>query len=148
MARIIPSDPNRDTADSPLGKFRRFAQLKTLAKDLTSQAEILKKELSSWVDQAGYADENGSKWVDFDSPIEGYASVQWQRRSTPKLDQDAAEKLLAEKGLLHRCTTTVTVLDETEIMTCLAEEVLTAADIAVMFPSTESWAFVPTKAAK
>jgi hypothetical protein len=148
MARIIPPDPNRDATDSPLGKFRRFAQLKTLAADLTKQADLLKKELSAWVDTAGYTDDKGSKWVDFETPIEGYSALQWQRRSTPRLDADAAEKMLTERGLESRCYKTIRVLDETEVMTCLAEEVLSSADIDVMFPCTETWAFVPTKASK
>ena len=148
MARIIPPDPNRDPADSPLGKFRRFQQLRTLADDLTKQANLLKKDLVSWVDKAGYSDEKGSKWVDFEDPIEGFASLQYQRRSTPELDEDAAEKLLAKKGLTDRCFKMVRVLDETEVMTCLAEEILTAEDIDVMFPAKITWAFVPTKVAK
>ena len=148
MARIIPPDPNRDLADSPLGKFRRFAQLKVLAADLTKQADLLKKELSAWVDKAGYADDKGSKWVDFETPIEGFSALQWQRRVTPHLDAEAAETLLSERGLRGRCYKTIRVLDEAEVMTCLAEEIISDADIDVMFPPTESWAFVPTKASK
>lgn len=132
-------------SDEPLGKFRRWAQMKRLSEELAKDANNLKTQLTEWVKKSGYADDKGSLWVDLETPIEGYSAVQYQRRVAQPLDPDVAEELIAQRGLEDRCYKTVRVLDETEIMACIAEGVLTAEDVDAMFPPKVTWAFVPTK---
>lgn len=142
MARIIDSPAPLDGMHK---KVQRFAQIKALITDLSDQMDTLKKELSDWVRDTGYIDDKGSRWIEFEDPIEGYSALQWQRRVTPKLDEDAALQILAAHGVEDQCFKTVRVLDENAVMALVTEGVLDDAEVDAMFPPKVTWAFVPTK---
>lgn len=131
---------------SLVSKVRRFLTLKNRIDDLSKEQSVLKTELSDLVDVDGEPDEKGHIWLPLPEEVDGYTSLQKQRRVSQKLDQDEAEKILKEKGLYERCYKMVPVLDEAEVMACLYEELITEEEIDTMFPKAVSYAFIPSKA--
>lgn len=125
-------------------KYREFVLLKKNIDDLTARQNILKKDLSSFVDDNGLEDDKGHKW--FDMPeYQGYVGMQRQRRVSQKLDEEAAHELLREKGLTARCFELRPVLNEEAVMECLTEGLLTEDDIDSMYPQTITSAFILKK---
>jgi hypothetical protein len=124
--------------------YKEYVHLKKNIDDLTARQSVLKKELLSFVDGNGSEDDKGHKW--FDMPeYGGYAGMQKQRRVSQKIDEDAAQELLREKGLSARCFELKPVLNQDEVMTCLLEGLLTEEDIDTIFPKTVTSAFVLMK---
>jgi hypothetical protein len=125
--------------------FREYVHLKRNIDDLTARQNVIKKELISFVDDNGLEDDKGHKWYDM-AEYNGYNGMQRQRRVSHKLDEQAAHDLLREKGLSARCFELKPVLNQDEVMACLAEGLLTEDDVDTIFPKTVTPAFVLTKA--
>jgi len=125
--------------------FREYLNIKTLADDTTARANQIKAELNQAVEALGQVDDRGHVWLELSEEIGGYYSLQRQKRISKSLDEQVAEKILAERQLTDLCYKTIQVLDEDAIMAMLYEGRLTDEDIDVMFPSKVTWAFVPSK---
>lgn len=140
IEREVPKEGN-----AVVVKVRKYLQLKGRIEDLTKEQAGLKTELSTLVDAEGTPDEKGHLWYSLPEEVDGYLSLQRQRRVTQKLDEDVAARILKEKGLESRCYKMVPVLDESEVMACLYEGSLTEEEIDSMFPKSVSYAFIPSK---
>ena len=128
-----------------VSKVRKYVSLRSRIEDLTKEQSSLKTELSDLVDNEGTPDEKGHIWYSLPEEVDGYVSLQRQRRVTQKLDEDTARAVLKQKGLIDRCYKLVPVLDEAEVMACLYEDLLTEEEIDSMFPKSVSYAFIPSK---
>ena len=142
----IVENPTRVPETGMISKVRKFLTLKRQIDDLSKEHSLIKTELSELVDTQGEVDDKGHKWIQLPEEIEGYKALQRQRKVSRRINEEAARKLLVEKKLSSRCYKSVPVLDEDEIMSCLYEGLLTEEEIDQIFPSTISWAFVPSKA--
>jgi len=125
--------------------FHEYVHLKRNIDDLTKRQDEIKKELMSFVDSNGLEDDKGHKWYDMPE-YNGYNGMQRQRRVSNKLDEQTAHDLLREKGLSARCYELKPVLNQDEIMACLAEGLLTEEDVDSIFSKSVTHAFVLTKA--
>jgi hypothetical protein len=140
IERNLPSEGN-----PIVSKVRKYVSLRSRIEDLTKEQSSLKTELSTLVDNEGTPDEKGHLWYSLPEEVDGYISLQRQRRVTQKLDEDEASRTLAARGLSERCYKMVPVLDESEVMACLYEGLLTEEEIDAMFPKSVSYAFIPSK---
>jgi hypothetical protein len=77
--------------------------------------------------------------------VDGYRSLQRQRKVSQSLDPAEANRILTAKGLADRCYSMEPVLNEDQVMSCLYEGLLTEEDIDTMFPKKIIWAFIPSK---
>ena len=146
MVRIAEAEAAEPTPEETLlQRVRTFVRLKTTIKSLTTDAESIKKDLSAIVDTDGEEDEDGSRWLNLPTEFDGFSSLKRERRVTRKIDIEAAETLLREKGLYDRCVEQRPVLNEDEVMACFAEDLLSDEDFDMIFPSTITYAFVPSK---
>lgn len=144
MPKVIERDlPNE--GNPIVSKVRKYVNLRSRIEDLTKEQSSLKTELSTLVDNEGTPDEKGHLWYSLPEEVDGYISLQRQRRVTQKLDEEEASRTLAAKGLSERCYKMVPVLDESEVMACLYEGLLTEEEIDSMFPKSVSYAFIPSK---
>ena len=144
----MPKVIERETPKAPnelLMKVRSYVSIRGRIDDLTKEQSVLKSELSDIVDEQGIPDEKGHIWLELPEEVDGFKSLQRQRRVTQRLDEDVAEPLLKEKGLADRCWKMVPMLDESEVMACLYEGLLTEEEIDSMFPKSVSYAFIPSK---
>ena len=140
IQRETPKEPNEF-----LRKVRTYLSIKGRIDDLTKEQSTLKSELSDIVDAEGVPDEKGHIWLELPEEVDGYKSLQRQRRVSQRLDEEVATELLKERGLSERCWKMVPVLDESEVMACLYEGLLTEEEIDSMFPKSVSYAFIPSK---
>jgi hypothetical protein len=131
--------------NSLTNKVRKFLTLKGRIDDLSKEQSELKNELSNLVDTTGTADEKGHIWLSLPEEVDGVISLQRQRRVAQKLDEEEARRILISKSLSDRCYKMVPVLDESEVMACLYEGLLTEEEIDTMFPKVVSYAFLPSK---
>ena len=145
---IIESTRNfgKPAEDTTLNKVKRFIMLKRQIDDLSKEQNVLKSYLSEVVDTEGEPDEKGHLFYPLPEEVDGYKSLQRQRRVSQKLDEDAAQRILKEKGLEAKCYQMIPVLDESAVMSALYEGLLTEEEVDTMFPKTETWAFLPVKA--
>ena len=144
MPKVIQNDAPK-LEDSLVSKVRKFVSLKARIDDMTKEQSLIKKELSDLVDAEGTPDEKGHLWLPLPEDVDGYVSLQRQRKVSQKLDEETARKILKSKGLTDRCYKMVPVLDESEVMSCLYEDLLTEEEIDSMFPKAVSYAFIPSK---
>lgn len=144
MPKVIGRELPKEGSDL-LKKVRSYISIKGRIDDLTKEQSVLKSELSDIVDEQGVPDEKGHIWFELPEEVDGYRSLQRQRRVSQRLDEDYAINLLTEKGLYDRCYEKVPVLKESEVMSCLYEGLLTEEEIDTMFPKSVSYAFIPSK---
>lgn len=145
MPKVVQSQRPVKEEISLLTKVRRYINIKRQVDDLTKEQTEIKVELSEVVDSLGEFDAKGHKIFELPEEVDGYVSLQRQRRVSQKLDEDEAKRILTEKNLTNRCYKLTPVLDEDAVMSCLYEGLLTEEDIDTMFPKTETWAFIPLK---
>lgn len=143
MPNIIP--PDKKPVSSVLSKVQQFVTLKRRIDDLTKEQTELKAFLSDLVDKEGEPDDKGHLWYSLDQEVDGYRSLQRQRKVSQSLDMAEATRILKEKGLDSRCFVMQPVLDEDAVMSCLYEGLLTEEDVDTMFPKKVTWAFIPSK---
>jgi hypothetical protein len=143
MPNIIP--PDKPPVSSVLSKVQQFIAIKRQVDDLTKEQSQLKTFLSDLVDQEGEPDDKGHLWYPLEQEVDGYRSLQRQRKVSQSLDSNEASRILKEKGLADRCYSMQPVLNEDEVMSCLYEGKLTEEDIDTMFPKKITWAFIPSK---
>jgi len=136
---------NSPQEDPIVSKVRRLAALKGFIADSTAEKNTVQSELTSVIEEHGISDEKGHLHLELPQEVSGVSSLQLQRRVSQKLDPNVAEKILKDKGLDSRCYTLVPVLNESEVMACYYEDLLTEEDIDTMFVNNVTYAFLMSK---
>ena len=145
MPTIIPPERSPEETSEVLSKAKKFIYLRRQIDDLTKEQSVLKSYLSDIVDQEGEVNGRGHRVYELPEEVDGYVSLQRQRKVSQRLDEDEARRILEEKNLSEKCYRMLPVLDEDAVMACLYEGLLTEEDVDTMFPKTETWAFIPLK---
>lgn len=122
-----------------------YVRMRDRIEGLEKQKKSLRDRLMAFIETYGYDTSNGSLALDLPKPVAGVVRLVRQRSAKKDLDADAAEQILRSRGLWDRCTTTVRVLNEDEIMACLYEGELTDGDMEEMFPVKEIYSLVAKK---
>ena len=143
MPNVIKKDITQE--DPIVAKVRRLVALKDFITSSTAEKATLQSDLTAVIEAEGIPDEKGHIHYELPEEIGGVGSLQLQRRVSQKLDADVAEKILKAKGLDKRCYTLVPVINESEIMACLFEDLLTEEEIDSMFVNNVSYAFLTVK---
>lgn len=143
--------------DSFSTRLLTFLTLKSQLEQAEEHLDGLKGDLSADVEELGYKDDKGHYWLELDAPIEApvfdgdtvkkekFSKVKKQRSVTTRLDPAKAEAILAKKGILKKCQTTIVVLDEDAIQKAYFKGEITKAELGQIFPQTISWSFRPQK---
>ena len=140
MPKVIQKEDPK-TVDPLLEKVSNFVATKRRIDDLSKENNKIKAELSDLVDTDGIPDEKGHLLYDLPQTIAGVTALKRQRRVSQSLDSGVADKILKDKGIYDRCYKMVPTLDESEVMACLYDELLTEEEIDEMFPKSVSYAF-------
>ena len=117
----IESSPRKISSNPLLVKVREYITYKKKIDELSKAQTEVKNELMEEVENNGVEDDKGHLWLELPEEVEGYVSLQRQRRVSQKLDMEEAVALLAAKGLADRCIITIPTVDEDEVMACLYE---------------------------
>jgi len=144
MPNVIERQDPQDPGFMP--KVSEFITLRSRIDDMSKQRDSIKADLSELVDTVGEPDEKGNLWLRLPHEVDGFTSLQRQRKVSQSLDEDTAVELLKEKGLYDRCYAMLPVLKEDEVMACLYEGLITEEEVDKMFPKKVSYAFLTSKA--
>jgi hypothetical protein len=136
--------PGPKTVES---QFAEFQTLKTESELIAKRQKTLRDALLAEVQAAGIVDEKGSLYLALKRPIEVagkvFRTLKSERRVSVRVDETAAEELLAEKGLLERAQKTVVVFDPDMLYVLNQEGLLSDDELDELMVSSESWAFKP-----
>ena len=147
MARTIKRRKSVDIG--PL--LKHYLDQRMMRERTATEEDRDKKELMSALAEAGVETEEGHRRITLDDEYDyvdpkGYvkrvASILRQRRVSQSLDEDATMKLLAKKGLTTRCTRTIIVLDEDQVLAANYEGKITDRELAALYSESENFAFV------
>lgn len=147
MANLIPEEtPRILNPDSFEAKLREYIKLKSTETVLKARAEELRVTLMEKLDLEGEEDGSGNLLLDFDEPIDGVVRLEKQRRSSRKVDEVAAETIIAQHQLTEELYETKLVLNEDALMAAFYEGKISEAELDEMFPVTTTWALrIPKK---
>jgi hypothetical protein len=126
-------------------EVQQYVSLKDEIASMDTRLGVLKKRITTFVDELGEANEKGSIVLPINDETSGTAAVVKQRRVSKMFDESAANTLLNEKGLFEDCTKTIVTLDQDAVMAAYYDGKLTDADIEKMFPEKVVWALVMEK---
>lgn len=139
MARI--NRPVRDIVKTAHTYLFNRAQASSATSVKNRESPVLKK----WIAANGVEDETSGhiNWV-FDEPLTiGGETIKGLRneckRGTPQLDEEAAQKLVTDKGLRERVVSeiTVEVWDYDELYTLNQQELITDDELDALYPPTD-----------
>jgi len=137
--------PREFNSDDLIGQTTEYAMLKKNIEQYEARQKELKASLFEKIETDGFEDDKGNLWLELPEPVEGYVSLQKQKRVTRKIDEMLAEDLIEKKGLADRLYKTVRVVDEDELMAALYEGLLTEEEVDEMFPAKVVWALMFSK---
>lgn len=126
-------------------EVQQYVSLKDEIASMDTRLGVLKKRITTFVDELGEPNEKGSIVLPLNDDASGTAAVVKQRRVSKMFDESAANNLLNEKGLFEECTKTIVTLDQDAVMAAYYDGKLTDADIEKMFPEKVVWALVMEK---
>jgi bacterioferritin (cytochrome b1) len=138
-------EPREFNSDDLTGQTTEYAMLKKSIEHYEARQKELKASLFAKIEADGFEDDKGNLWLELPEPVEGYVSLQKQKRVTRKIDEMLAEDLIEKKGLADRLYKTVRVVDEDELMAALYEGLLTEEEVDEMFPAKIVWALMLSK---
>ncbi|MFI1796541.1 hypothetical protein ACH427_04170 [Streptomyces sp. NPDC020379] len=128
------------------GKAAKWALIKSRIEAETRILENLKKSLSADLQEFGIRDANGSYIIDLGTSYEVSGKpftalkLECSRRRTA--DEDTAERIALEKGLLDRLFPHRRTFDPQEVHVLLQEDLLTEDEVDAIFPEETSYRFV------
>jgi len=147
MVKIIESD-NKITFSDPDNfetQVREYARLKSSMEILETRQKELRESIFTAIDNTGYEDDKGNVVLELPSEIEGIVRVEKQRRVSRKVDELAAEEIIAEHKLEDELYTTVRIIDQDAIMSALYEGKLSEDEVDRMYPPVVTWALRTAK---
>lgn len=139
-----------DLREDYLRKAREMVLVQEQKKRVSARESALKPDLMGILEKFGdpVGDEGQHRTIDFPKPIRGIARFVRQRKVTHEVDEISAEVIARKRGLYDRLYKPVMTLDQDAVDVALAAGELSEEDVAKMFPSKVSYAFVPEKAKK
>lgn len=134
------ADPN-----DVMSQAREYVLVKKQVEYLTEKQQMLRQKLFEHLDAEGEYDAKGNLIIELDEAFEGITAIQKQRTVRRKVDEEVAERIIAEHGLEDRLYKTVRVIDEDALMAALYSDDLTEAEIDQMYPEHIIWALKTLK---
>lgn len=115
----MPSQPkrlqrpaNRELTEADVDAFvAAYLSEKEFAEEATKRVNAKKAVLSRYIDENGYIDDKGSRYVDIEG-VDGVSQMKRERRVSTSLDRDKVEAYLKKRGLWEQMTREVRVLDD------------------------------------
>ena len=125
---------------------RQYVSIQDQIKLLTDRKNKLRDALLAIIDEFGEDDGlKGHKFFELSDTTAGISGIQKQKNTGNSYDEDAAERILKEKGLWDKCTKLVRVPVEDEIRAARFTEELSDDDIEAIFPPTVTYKLVIKK---
>lgn len=131
MARVKVME--RQPVDQFTAEVMEYRLLKAQTDEMTKRIKVLRDSLMESVQALGLEDDKGHVFLALDDDIDGVTELVAERRVVQSINEEAAQDLLQEKGLLDRCTEMVRVVNQDEVMAARFDDLLTDDDVDAMF---------------
>lgn len=145
MARIAESESRFADPNDVMSQAKEYIYVKNQLDYLTEKSKVLRNQLFDHLDQEGEYDSKGNILIELDSEIDGVTAIKKERRVSRKVDEIAAEMIIAEKNLEDKLYKTIRVIDEDALMAALYSDDLTEEEIDRMYPEIVTWALKTLK---
>jgi hypothetical protein len=145
MARVKPTEPRIVDENDITVQAKEYAFTKQQLEYWEKQQKDLKAKLFERLDAEGEPDSKGNIVIELPEEVDGFVAVTKQRRVSRKINEEAADTIIAEKGLEDTLYKTIRVIDEDALMAALYSDELTEAEIDEMYPENIVWALVMNK---
>jgi hypothetical protein len=145
MARVKPTEPRIVDENDITVQAKEYAFTKQQLEYWEKQQKDLKAKLFERLDAEGEPDSKGNIVIELPEEVDGFVAVTKQRRVSRKINEEAADAIIAEKGLEDTLYKTIRVIDEDALMAALYSDELTEAEIDEMYPENVVWALVMNK---
>jgi hypothetical protein len=121
---------------------RQYVGIKDQMALLAKRESELKKRLSDVVEAKGEVDGKGHIVLEINDSTSGVGKLVKQRKVSKSLDEDAANRILAEKNLTETCIEMVPQINQDAVMASFFKGLLTEEDVDTMYPSKVTYAFL------
>lgn len=145
MARVKPTEPRMVDENDITVQAKEYAFTKQQIEYWEKQQKDLKAKLFERLDAEGEPDSKGNIVIELPEEVDGFVAVTKQRRVSRKINEEAAEAIITEKGLEDTLYKTIRVVDEDALMAALYNDELSEAEIDEMYPENVVWALVMNK---
>lgn len=112
-----------------------YMSAKSTVAQMEKRVKTLRQRLVDALLDGGTPDETGSKWLHIPK-----FKVKYERREGKTFNEDSAEEVLIEAGLLEECQATITVLDQEKVLSLYYEGRLSDDQLDEMYTTRETWA--------
>lgn len=145
MAQVIDSPREFANPDDINTQVREYISVKNTIDMMEIRRTDLRTNIFEYLEQHGEYDEKGNIFFELPSSFDGYVRVEKTKRVTRKIDEVAAETILAENNLEDEIYETVRVVSEDKLMAAFYEGKITEDELERIFPAKVVWALTPKK---
>jgi hypothetical protein len=145
MARIIDEPRNFTNPDDFNSQIKEYISVKNTIDMMETRRTDLRTNIFDYLEQHGEYDEKGNIFFELPASFDGYVRVEKTKRVTRKIDESAAEAILAENQLEEEIYETVRVVSEDKLMAAFYEGKITEDELERIFPAKVVWALTPKK---
>ena len=118
-----------------------YVHLRAQEKDIKPRKEILRNELMKVIENVGEYDADGNQFMELPVGLEA-GIIMRQRRTKRAVNFEAAQRILAAKGMEDEAFILVPQLDEDYVMRQVFEGKISDAELEEIFPTEETFALV------
>lgn len=146
MAHRVPEEETRFADPNDLdSQVREYLTLKKNIEFMETRQRELRDKLFSQIEEQGYEDDRGNVTLELAGAIDGVVRLEKARRVQRKIDEQVADRIIAETGIGDDVYKTIQVIDEDALMACLYQDKITEDQLDEMFPPKIIWALMTKK---
>jgi hypothetical protein len=129
----------------PEEALQQYLQFRRAKEKFDKNAELLKKDLMSFLEHNGEKDDRKSSFYWLEEPNEDVQGIKRECRVSQSLDQEAALELIHKYGLEDECLETITVINEDGLLAANFAGVIPDDEVKALYQEKESFAFILLK---
>ena len=99
MARVKPVEQRDPEEVALISRAKKYAFLKSQLEFMEKEQKELRSELFVDIESKGETDDKGNIALELPEEVEGFKVIMKQRRTSRKINEAMAEKIIEDKGL-------------------------------------------------
>lgn len=137
MAKIIRQAPEMPDPAYLSRLVDEYLKQKAFSDSAVARTEEMKKELSLLVDNEGYTDHSGHKWIEVESGVQ----LKRERRVSISLDNAKAKEWAESRNMWEEISVPIRVLNEDSLASLAYDNPILQGEIQDLYTERETWAF-------
>jgi chromatin segregation and condensation protein Rec8/ScpA/Scc1 (kleisin family) len=146
MAKVTSEGAREfENPDDLSSQVKEYLKVKATLDLMEARQKELREKIFAQIDESGEVDDKGNIILELPKAIKGISIIQKQRRVTRKINEDVADRIIAELNLSERLYEMVRVIDEDELMAAMYDGEITEEQLEEMYPAKVVWALMTKK---